>query len=110
MEPPNIHLPAQHPAAVPEPARPTHLPLHAQWLAGTGAGSWFALWAEATNATTFRVVRYAPDGKIECDRLFTATNQVPDLTEHYLFGYPSHCSRCTLIQGNARIQLLVNER
>ena len=69
----------------------------AQWLSGTvGSGSWFFISAEKSK---YRIQRYCPEGKLECDRIFTVDNSAFDLRIDYQFTFLSHCKECTIIQN-----------
>jgi hypothetical protein len=98
------HLPEHHPAALPEPVRSTDLPVNAQWLAGTGAGSWFSIQA-GNSDTLFRIIRFSPEGKVECDRIFEISSGELNPEKELRFIYPSHCAICTILQYNKVITL-----
>jgi hypothetical protein len=100
------HLPEHHPAALPEPVRPFDLPVNAQWLAGTGAGSWFSLQPDAADSV-FRISRYSPEGIAECNRTFKVITGTLNPDDSFKFIYPSHCALCTVLQYNQVIELKV---
>ena len=46
-----------------------NIPEKAQWLSGSvGSGSWFFI---SDKKSYYRIQRFSPEGKLECDRLFT---------------------------------------
>ena len=74
-----------------------NIPKKAQWLSGTvGSGSWFSI---AEEGNKYRIQRFSPEGKLECDRLFTTDNITFDLNIDYQFTFLSHCKECTIIQN-----------
>lgn len=77
-----------------------HLPNKCQWLAGEGAGSWFNLRIEDSQ---FRIIRYSPEGNIECSGIFAikSGNWNPEL--EYNFTHLSHCQQVKIIQHNQTI-------
>ena len=86
-----------------EPVRATGIPQNAQWLAGEGAGSWFAL--SHLLYEKYAVSRFAPDGKLECEGVFIISNNQPfNIEEPYRFGYLSHCGKVLLIQRKQKIE------
>lgn len=76
--------------------RDINIPDKAQWLSGIGSGSWFFISAEKSK---YRIQRFSPDGKLECDRIFTVDNNAFDLHIDYKFTFLSHCKECTIIQN-----------
>ena len=79
----------------------------AQWLSGTvGSGSWFFISAEKSR---YRIQRYCPEGKLECDRIFTVDNSTFDLRIDYQFTFLSHCKECTIIQNGITYKFYHNE-
>lgn len=83
------------------PERPETIPEQAQWLGGVGAGSWFTLHHDATMGRyQYRIQRFAPDGDIECDRIYFLEDDYLDIDQAYQFSYLSHCELCTIIQGD----------
>ena len=91
-----------------EPIRPETLPKGAQWLAGQGAGTWFSLTSNTDfEAGHFRVQRFSPQGEIECDRMMRH-HSGPNLDPNnpYQFTWISHCQKCTILQGEAHIELI----
>ena len=81
------------------PCLPNSLPMHAKWLAGEGAGSWFVIEQHGSN---FLVNRYSPSGELEC-----SVQLEPDATVklglEYEFTFPSHCAKVTLLQSGHTI-------
>ena len=62
-----------------------NIPEKAQWLSGTvGSGSWFFISEEKNK---YRIQRFSPEGKLECDRLFTTDNISFDLHIGYQFTF-----------------------
>ena len=77
--------------------RHINIPGNAQWLSGTvGSGSWFSITDEKNK---YRIKRFSPEGKLECDRIFTVDNSNFDLNIDYKFTFLSHCKECTIIQN-----------
>lgn len=80
-----------------KPKRHINIPEKAQWLCGTvGSGSWFSITEEESK---YRIQRFSPEGKLECDRLFASDNTDFDLNLDYQFTFLSHCKECTIIQN-----------
>ena len=74
-----------------------NIPDNAQWLSGiVGSGSWFFISLEKTK---YRIQRISPEGKLECDRLFTVDKSTFNLDTDYQFTFLSHCKECTIIQN-----------
>ncbi len=81
------------------PKLPNNLPQTAQWLAGEGAGSWFSIQQAANN---FEIIRYSPEGKIECKGLFNCENQSEfNIEKDYQFTHLSHCKTVRILQQNS---------
>ena len=91
------------PEILPEPKRPINLPGTALWLSGEGAGSWFVI-EEFGISFDYKIIRYSPDGNVECEGTFTANKKVY-LEKDHSITYPSHCATVTLIQSGQRITL-----
>jgi hypothetical protein len=88
-----------------EPERPTAIPENAQWLAGEGAGSWFAI--NPSETVNYLVSRFGPDGKLECEGEFAISNNQPfNIEKPYRFDYLSHCGKVIVIQNKQRIELI----
>lgn len=86
-----------------EPERLTGIPQIAQWLAGEGAGSWFAI--SEFSSGKYAISRFAPDGTLECEGEFVISNyQSFDIRKPYWFDYLSHCGKVSLIQGKQKIE------
>lgn len=88
---------------LPAPELPANLTEGAQWLAGEGAGSWFVIKQEASDAG-YAIARYAPNGQLECTGLFQTTSEF-DLYTTYEVTYPSHCQKVSIRQRGKLIQL-----
>ena len=88
---------------LPAPALPAGSPLHAQWLAGEGAGSWFVVTPAETGVLL--VDRCDPQGRSECrGRFVVADGSISfDPAKPYVVTYPSHCAVLTLLQDGHRI-------
>jgi len=84
---------------LPAPARAEHLSLHAQWLAGEGAGSWFNI--EKKDVHHFEITRFSPEGKIECTGVFICKTSGFYLEQPFEFTYLSHCKTVNIIQNSA---------
>ena len=82
---------------LPAPARVEHLPLHAQWLAGEGAGSWFSI--KKNDEKLFEITRFSPEGKIECTGGFNCLVPNFDILLPYQFTYLSHCKTVNILQN-----------
>ncbi len=84
---------------LPPPALPESLSVHAQWLAGEGAGSWFVL--DLSRERIVHVDRFDPNGRLECSGSFDLVgNDVPNLSVPLRVTYPSHCAVVSLAQGD----------
>jgi len=94
---------------LPQPNKPGFIPDHAQWLAGEGAGSWFAL-EKTSQKNTFEITRFSPKGKIECQGLFTVENsqQTFNIYQDYKFVHLSHCQVVNIKQTGSIIKLIRN--
>lgn len=94
---------------LPAPAKPSSIPKNSAWLSGEGAGSWFsiseAIQKEDTN-NLFQIVRYSPEGTIECDNLFKSTARF-NCDETFVLNYLSHCAEVNLTQRNKKIKFTV---
>ena len=87
--------------------RHINIPGNAQWLSGTvGSGSWFSITDEKNK---YRIKRFSPEGKLECDRIFTVDNSAFDLHIDYKFTFLSHCKECTIIQNELTYKFYHNE-
>ena len=87
--------------------RHINIPGNAQWLSGTvGSGSWFSITDEKNK---YRIKRFSPEGKLECDRIFTVDNSAFDLHIDYKFTFLSHCKECTIIQNKITYKFYHNE-
>ncbi len=91
------------PMILPEPRLPKHVPDKVKWLAGEGAGSWFLI--ENDNENHYKITRYSPEGKIECEGLFYSKSRNLDLDRGFKISYPSHCATVTLVQDKWIITL-----
>ena len=80
-----------------EPVRSLQIPKSAQWLSGEGAGSWFHI---VSKDEYFEVVRYSPEGKIECSGIFqNISNDKLNLQIRHQFIHLSHCKEVRIEQG-----------
>lgn len=80
------------------PKLPSNLPQNAQWLAGEGAGSWFAIIQKGND---FEITRHSSEGKIECEGLFQyETQSAFNIENDYQFTHLSHCKTVKIIQQN----------
>jgi hypothetical protein len=86
------------------PEQPVNIPESSQWLAGQGAGSWFYLEKSGEIKRHFKIIRYSPKGKLECERIYKSIMPL-DITKPYQFSYLSHCALCTIIQNKKKIIL-----
>ena len=84
-----------------------NIPEKAQWLSGkVGSGSWFFI---SDKKSKYRIQRFSPEGKLECDRIFTVDNVTFDLNIDYQFTFLSHCKECTIIQNEITYKFYHNE-
>jgi hypothetical protein len=89
-----------------KPVLPINIPSDSQWLSGVGAGSWFTM---ETEQQEYRIKRFSPEGKLECDRLFTVDDNSFKIKTEYQFTYLSHCKECTIIQNEITYKFYTNE-
>ena len=93
---------ASLPKTLPAPERPNSIPENAKWLAGEGAGSWFAIiWKE----DHFLVTRFSPSGDMECAAKMISDGEL-EVDADFELTYPSHCAKVTVIQNEKTISLL----
>ena len=76
------------------------IPSNSQWLSGQGAGVWFCI-EKTENQKQFRVRRFNPEGKIDCDRIFDQEENGLefDVDKSYQFVHVSHCAKCRIKQS-----------
>jgi hypothetical protein len=87
------------------PQRYAAIPSSAKWLAGEGAGSWYDI---KPVGSFFHCRRFDEKGRIEFSSVFEIEgNGFIDFQYDYVFGYPSHFQKITLIQKN-KIFILKN--
>ena len=80
------------------PKLPNNLPQTAQWLSGEGAGSWFVIEPKETG---FEIIRFSPEGKMECEGLFNCENRSEfKIEKEYQFTHLSHCKTVRILQEN----------
>ncbi len=71
-----------------------------QLLPGTGSSAWFELIAHYEYKKLTRIKRYNERGIADFDGIFK-TPEGFDASQPYVFTYPSHCQKCTVLQqGN----------
>ena len=88
---------------LPEPNRPRHIPLSAQWVAGEGAGSWYSI---VPNDEFFIVTRYGPDGTSQCSVLMQEmTTSDWNYSDSFQITYPSHCAEVNISFGTDTVTL-----
>lgn len=79
---------------LPPPPKHQNVPKEAIWLAGQGAGSWFAL---KTSSKGILAERYSPDGYLECAGMYYNDNHDTGINLHnFTLSYPSDCLKITL--------------
>ena len=80
------------------PEKPSNIPTHSKWLLGQGAGTWFCI---DTENEKYRIRRYTPNGKLDCDRFFELekNGSILDMNQTYEFTHISHCAKCRIIQN-----------
>jgi hypothetical protein len=90
-------------ATLPAPERHPDIPENAQWLSGEGAGSWFMFNFENT---LLKVIRYSPQGVIECTGLFENKEAIKILNNYnsYSVTYPSNCKTVSLIVDGSELR------
>jgi hypothetical protein len=89
-------------ATLQPPSKNETIPDKAQWLSGEGAGSWFEF--EVLNSH-LKVIRYSPEGKVECSGLFISqngNNVIPD--ESFRITYPSNCKEISFRNGSLKVR------
>ena len=90
---------------LPQPKRPPNVPIHAQWLSGEGAGSWYQL--DGLPEGLFELQRYNPSGKPEGRATVKASNEnIPNLNQAWQIAHLSNCQRVTIIQNGREFILL----
>lgn len=80
-----------------EPEKPKHIPEAAQWLSGEGAGSWFSLIPKA-EINQIEMQRFSPKGKLECEGVFVAKSDCPNLLKPVAITHLSHCQQLSVEQ------------
>jgi hypothetical protein len=87
--------------AIDPPEKKGDIPEDAQWLLGQGAGAWFAI-QKASQENQYNIQRYAIDGSVDCNRVFTQAPNKTNFTieKPYSFTHVSHCSKCRIIQDD----------
>ncbi len=88
-----------------EPVRPHHFDGRERWLSGEGAGSWFLIEKEEQYSDHYKVVRFSPDGIIECQGVFEASKSF-DINKEFKLTFPSHCALVTVIQNRKEIRFI----
>jgi hypothetical protein len=79
------------------PKRLSIIPENSHWLAGEGAGSWFHLELVGDD---YRIVRYSPDGRVECTGYFNYISKVMfNIYEPFEFLHLSHCQSVIIGQS-----------
>lgn len=82
---------------LPQPPKPSTIPITSQWLAGEVAGSWFNL---EQHDHGYTIVRYSQEGVEECSGTFKPITKLDfnaDLP--YEFTHLSHCNQVCIRQG-----------
>ncbi|MGB0881677.1 MAG: DUF6695 family protein [Vicingaceae bacterium] len=82
------------------PKHPELIPIKSQWLLGQGAGVWFNI-EQTANSNKYRIQRFAPNGDLDCDRIFELTENGSkfDINKKYEFVHVSHCAKCRIKQN-----------
>ena len=93
---------------MPSPYRHATVPINAQWVSGEGAGSWFHL---KENNNDYMISRYSPEGKLECQGIFTIAGSTKQFNYYkpFVIEHLSHCKLVTLSQDGIKIQLKLKE-
>ncbi|WP_117880773.1 DUF6695 family protein [Aureibaculum luteum] len=83
------------------PNLPKTIPENSKWLSGQGTGCWFSM-ETTTISNTYRIVRYTPQGIVDCDRIFklVENDSVFEIGQPYEFVHVSHCNKCRIQQNN----------
>lgn len=90
-------------STLPQPERNPNIPESAQWLSGEGAGSWF--YFENHNSTV-KVIRYSPDGTIECSRLYENRSLINfESADSFKITYPSNCNMVSIVYAGKQVLL-----
>ncbi len=92
----------QLPEVLDQPAIPSNISSNAKWLAGEGAGSWFAF--DIIDVDQITVSRFSPQGIFECRETFDFPS-VFNLEKEFSVTYPSYCSVVTVVQDGVKITL-----
>lgn len=89
-----------------ESSKPVNVPSSAQWLAGQGAGSWYAI--EATNQTDqYKISRHSKEGELEFEAIFSSQPGAEFCIDcPYAFTYLSHYKVCHIIQHGETFKFL----
>ena len=85
--------------------RPDEISIEAKWLKGEGAGAWLLIEDEKQSQKEFRIKRFSEYGIQEFDLLFEIEGGELNLQKPYSFDYPSHASKCTILQGGSMFTL-----
>lgn len=81
------------------PERLSIIPENSHWLAGEGAGSWFHMELVGKD---YRIVRYSPDGRVECSGYFNYTSKTMfNILDPFIFSYLSHCQSVIISQHDS---------
>lgn len=87
---------------LPEPTKPSNVPLGAQWISGIGAGSWFSIKQESEN---YRISRFSPDGMLECNGVFKESNFSSfNINLPFQFDHLSHCQSVVIKQSEKKLE------
>lgn len=83
-----------------------NIPKAAKWLSGQGEGTWFVITKEKEfNKIEYRVRRFSPQGKLECDRIFEMLQEGFDIKQKFEVTHISHCATVRVIQKEVIYQL-----
>ena len=97
------------PDVLPQPVKPKGLPDNIKWLAGEGAGSWFYIEVLPGSQIEFRISRFSPIGRLECEGIFMGSKNFR-ADKEFIVTYPSHCQKVTVIQGKKLLTFNKNEK
>ena len=89
---------------LPEPERPSNVPIEAQWLSGEGAGSWFSI---IQKEQELEINRHSPEGQVECGGLFKNTSEADfKIDQAYQVVHLSHCQQVRVLQNDRTLILI----
>lgn len=83
-----------------EPKRFPLLSIHAKWLSGEGAGSWFDFFEMNDSKNILEICRYSSEGELECRGIYVCEElKLFSLETQFEINYPSNCNEVILNQA-----------